>query len=159
MVTNEHLNDGLSAVLKSMDKLEIKGCSLQAMYDDMWILVNAQEHRIWDLDNKVNFYSQLLVKLEGEKAERVKDRIDSLEQCIAGQDDQIKVLLHHLVAAEEGHCCCGQDSSKVISCHCFDLITKLTEDAQETKVELETGGLEYEDEEVEAFHHSLIFRN
>ena len=37
--TNEHLNDGLSAVLKSMDKLEIKGCSLQAMYDDMQILL------------------------------------------------------------------------------------------------------------------------
>ena len=34
-VTNEHLNNGLSAVLKSMDKLEIKGRSLQAMYDDM----------------------------------------------------------------------------------------------------------------------------
>ena len=76
-----------------------------------------------------------------------------------GQDDQIKVLLHHLVAAEEGCCCCGQGSSKVISCCCFDVITKLTGDVQETKVELETGGLEYEDEEVEAFHHSLILRN
>ena len=157
--TNECLNDGLLAVLKSVDKLEIKGCSLQAMYDDMRTLVNMQECRIWDLDNKVNFYSQSLVKLEGEKAEQVRDRIDSLEQRIVGQDDQIKVLLHHLVAAEEGHCHCGQDSSKVISCHCFDLITKLTEDAQETKVELETGGLEYKDEEVEAFRHSLILRN
>ena len=35
MATNECLNDRLLAVLKSMDKLEIKGCSLQAMYDDM----------------------------------------------------------------------------------------------------------------------------
>ena len=33
--TNEHLNDGLSAVLKSMDKLDTKGHSLCAMYDDM----------------------------------------------------------------------------------------------------------------------------
>ena len=122
MATNEHLNDGLSAMLKSVDKLEIKGRSLQAMYDDMRILVNMQEHRIRDLDNKVNFYSQSLVKLEGEKAEQVKDCIDSLEQRIVGQDDQIKVLLHRLVAAEEGRCRCGQGSSKVISCHCFDLI-------------------------------------
>ena len=69
MATNERLNNGLSAVLKSVDKLEIKGHSLQAMYDDMRILVNAQECRIRDLDNKVNFYSQSLVKLEGEKAD------------------------------------------------------------------------------------------
>ena len=46
MATNECLNNGLSAVLKSVDKLEIKGCILQAMYDDMRTLVNAQERRI-----------------------------------------------------------------------------------------------------------------
>ena len=121
MATNGRLNDGLSAVLKSVDKLEVKGRSLQAMYDDMRILVNTQEHRIQDLDNKVNFYSQLLVKLEGEKAERVKDHIDSLEQRITGQDDQIKVLLHRLVTAEEGCCRCRESVPKVISCRCFDL--------------------------------------
>ena len=32
----------------------------------------------------------------------------------------------------------------------------MTEDAQELEVAMETGGLEYEDEEVEAFHFSLI---
>ena len=84
--------------------------------------MNAQERKIRDLDNKVNFYSQSLVKLEGEKAERVKDRIDSLEQRIAGQDDQIKILLHRLVAAEEGRCRCRETTPKVISCRCFDLI-------------------------------------
>ena len=122
MATNERLNDGLSAVLKSVEKLEIKGRSLQAMYGDMQTLVNTQERRIRDLDNKVNFYSQSLVKLEGEKAERVRDRINSLEQHIAGQDDQIKVLLHHLVTAEEGRCRCRESAPKVISCHCFNLI-------------------------------------
>ena len=157
--TNERLNNGLSAMLNSVDKLEIKGHSLQDVYDDMRILVDAQECRIQDLDNKVNFYSQLLVKLEGEKAKGAKDRIDSMEQHIAGQDDQIKILLHCLAAAEEGRCCCGQGSSKVISCRCFDVITKLIVDVQETKVELETGGLEYEDDKVEAFCHSLVIRN
>ena len=39
----------------------------------------------------------------------------------------------------------------------FDL--KLTEDMQETQIEQEIGGLEYEDEEVEAFCRSLILRN
>ena len=47
----------------------------------------------------------------------------------------------------------------MISCRCFDMIAKLIEDVQEAKVEPETGGLEYEDEEVEAFHRSLILRN
>ena len=60
-VTNEHLNDGLLAVIESVYKLETKGCSLCALYDGMQTLVNAQECKIWDLDNKVNFYSQLLV--------------------------------------------------------------------------------------------------
>ena len=122
MVTNECLNDGLSAVLKLVDKLEIKGHSLQAMYDDMRTLVNMQERRIWDLDNKVNFYSQSLVQLEGKKAKWVKDCIDSLEQRIAGQDDQIKVLLHRLVTSEEGRCRCRESAPKVISCRCFNLI-------------------------------------
>ena len=122
MAANERLNNRLSAMLKSVDKLEAKGHSLQAMYDDMQTLVNAQEHRIWDLDNKVNFYSQSLVKLEGKKAKQVKDRIDSLEQRIAGQDNQIKVLLHHLATAEEGRCHCRESTPKVISCRCFDLI-------------------------------------
>ena len=157
--TNDCLNNGLSAMIKSVDKLETKGYSLHAMYDDMRTLVNVQEHKIRDLDNKVSFYSQSLVKLEGEKAEWVKDHIDSLEQCITGQDDQIKVLLHRLVAAEEGCCCCGQSTSKVISCCCFNVITKLTVDVQETQEEVETRGLEYEEEEVEAFHHSLVIRN
>ena len=84
--------------------------------------MNVQECRIRDLDNKVNFYSQSLVKLEGEKAKRVKDRIDSLEQRIAGQDNQIKVLLHRLATAEEGRCCCQESTPKVISCHCFNLV-------------------------------------
>ena len=97
-----------------------------------------------------------MVQLEGKKAEEVKDCFDILEQCIAGQDNQIKVLLHCLAAAEEGHCHCQEITPKVISCHCFDFITKLTEDIQETKDELETRGLEYEDKEVEAFHRSLI---
>ena len=121
--------------------------------------MNAQEHKIWDLDNKANFYSQSLIKLEGEKAEKVKDHIDSLEQHITGQDDQIKVLLHCLATAEEGCCCCHQSTPKVISCHCFDMIVKLTADVQEPKEEVETRGLEYEDEEVEAFCRSLVIRN
>ena len=47
----------------------------------------------------------------------------------------------------------------MISCRCFDLDPKLTEDVQETQVEQEVGGLEYEGEEVEAFRRSLILRN
>ena len=111
------------------------------------------------MDKRISLYSGSIVQLEGKEVEEVKACFDTLEQCVAGQDDQIKVLLHRLAAAEEGHCRCQESSPKVISCRCFDVITKLTEDVQEATVEPETGGLEYEDEEVEAFCRSLIDGN
>ena len=49
--------------------------------------------------------------------------------------------------------------TKVVSCCCFNMTLKLIGDVQENKDELEAGGLEYEDKEVEAFHCSLILRN
>ena len=91
--------------------------------------------------------------------EEIKDHFDTLEQHIAGQDNQIKALLHCLAVAEEGCCHCQESTPKVISCHCFNMSMKLTEDVQETKDKPEAGGLEYKDKEVEAFHCSLIVRN
>ena len=108
------------------------------------------------MDKRISFYSSSVMQLEGKKAKEVEDHFNTLEQHITGQDNQIKVLLQHLATTEEGHCRCRDGTPKVISCHCFDIITKLTEDVQETKDEPETGGLEYEDKEVETFHHSLI---
>ena len=75
------------------------------------------------------------------------------------KEPERRMILHRLAAAEEGCSCCQESTPKVISCHCFDLITKLTEDVQETMVEPEARGLEYEDKEVEAFCCSLIDRN
>ena len=129
------------------------------MQEDVHITINSQQRRIVDMDKRISFYSGSIVQLEGKKAEEVKAHFNVLEQRIAGQDNQIKVLLHRLDAAEEGRCRCRESSPKVISCCCFDVIAKLTEDVQEATVELETGGLEYEDEEVEAFRRSLIDRN
>ena len=122
-------------------------------------MVNKQQCLVYDMDKRISYYSSAIVQLEGKKAEEVKNCFNVSEQHITGQDDQIKVLLHRLAAAEEGHCHCQESTPKVISCHCFDLITKLTEDVQETKVELEARGLEYEDEEMEALCRSLILRN
>ena len=41
----------------------------------------------------------------------------------------------------------------------FQFNLRLTEVVQEAAVKPEAGGLEYDDEEVEAFRHSLIDRN
>ena len=127
--TNNHLNNGLSVVLNCADALETKYCSLRNMYDDVQVTINTQERKIHDLDNKVNFYSQELVKLKGKKYEAIEGYFEALEQCIVGQDDQIKILLACLAEAKEGHCCCGETSSKVISCYCFVRSMKLTRDA------------------------------
>ena len=129
------------------------------MQEDIQATVNKQQRLIYNMDQRISFYNRSIIQLEGKKAEEVKDCLDALEQHIAGQDDQIKVLLHHLTAVEEGRCCCRESSPKVISCRCFDVITKLTEDVQEATVEPKARGLEYDDEEVEAFCRSSIDRN
>ena len=92
------------------------------MQDNVHTTVNKQQRQIFDMDSRISFYSGSIVQLEGKKAEEVKARFDALEQRIAGQDDQIKVLLHRLTAAKEGCCRCRESTPKVISCRCFDLI-------------------------------------
>ena len=158
-MTNDRLNDGISALDARVDKCEDKHRTLCNVMEDIWAMVNKQQRLMYNMDKRISYYSGVVIQLEGKKAEGVENRFDASEQHIAGQDNQIKVLLHRLAAAEEGRCHCRESTPKVISCRCFNLITKLTEDVQEPKVELETRGLEYEDKEVEAFHCSLIFRN
>ena len=153
---NDRLNNGISALDARVDQWEDKFRTLHNLVEDVWTMVNKQQHKMFDMDQRISFYSSSIVQLEGKKAEEVKDHFDALEQRITGQDDQIKIILHHLIAAEEGHCHCQESSPKVISCCCFNMTMKLIGDVQETKDEPETGGLEYEDEEVEAFHCSLI---
>ena len=105
-----------------VDKCEDKHHTLCNVMEDVWATVNRQQHQMYNMDKRISYYSSAVVQLEGKKAEEVKARFDTLEQCIAGQDDQIKVLLHHLSATEEGCCRCQESTPKVISCHCFDLI-------------------------------------
>ena len=156
MTTNNCFNNGISALDTRVDQWEDKFRSLHNVMEDIRVTINKQQHLMHDIDKWISFYSSSIMQLEGKKAEEVKDYFNALEQCIAGQDDQIKILLQHLTTVEDGHCHCQESAPKVISCCCFDMITKLTEDVQETKDEPEIRGLEYEDEEVEAFCHSLI---
>ena len=158
-MTNDCLNDGISALDARVDKCEDKHHTLRNMMEDIWATINKQQCLMYDMDKRISVYSGATVQLEVKKVEEVKGHFDALEQCITSQDNQIKVLLHCFAAAKEGCCHCRESTPKVISCHCFNLIRKLTEDVQETKVAPETGGLEYEDEEVEAFRHSSINRN
>ena len=92
------------------------------MQDNVCTTVNKQQRQIFDMDSWISFYSGSIVQLEGKKVEGVKAHFDTLEQRVAGQDDQIKALLHHLTAAEEGRCRCRESTPKVISCRCFNLI-------------------------------------
>ena len=153
---NNHLNDGISALDSRVEKWEDKFCSLHNVMEDVQVTINKQQCLMYNMDKWISFYSSSIVQLEGKKVEEVKDHFNMLEQRITGQDNQIKILLQHLATTEEGCCCCQESAPKVISCHCFDVIARLTEDIQETKDEWETSGLEYEDEEVEAFRRSSI---
>ena len=82
------------------------------MQEDVRITVNKQQHQIFDMDKWISFYSGSIVQLEGKKAEEVKAHFDVLEHCIAGQDDQIEVLLHRLAAAKEGRHHCRESTPK-----------------------------------------------
>ena len=158
-ITNNCLNNGISALDARVGKCKDKHHTFHNVMEDIQATVNKQQCLMYDMDKRISFYSYAVIQLEGKKAEEVKDHFDTLEQHITGQNDQIKVLLYCLAVVEEGHCHCRESTPEVISCRCFNMIMKLTEDIQETKVEPETRGLEYEDEEVEAFHRSLIDRN
>ena len=121
-MTDDCLNDGISALYTRVDKCEDKHRTLHKVTEDVRAMVNKQQRLMYDMDKRISFYSGAIVQLEGKKVGEVKNRFDALEQCFADQDDQIKVLLHHLAAAEEGRCRCRENTPKVISCHCFDLI-------------------------------------
>ena len=105
-ITNDRLNNGISALDARLDRLEDRFQVIRNVQDDVCTTINKQQHQIFDMDSRISFYSSSIVQLEGKKVEEVKARFDALEQHVAGQDDQIKVLLHHLAAAEEGRCCC-----------------------------------------------------
>ena len=120
--TNNCLNNGISALDARVDKCEDKHCTLCNVMEDVRATVNKQQRLMYDMDKRICFYSGAIVQLEGKKVEEVKACFNALEQCIAGQDDQIKVLLHCLSATEEGHCHCWESTPKVISCCCFNLI-------------------------------------
>ena len=121
-ITNDRLNDGISALDARLDRLEDRFQTIRNVQDDVRATVNKQQRQIFDMDSRISFYSGSIVQLEGKTAEEVKACFDALEQRIAGQDDQIKVLLHRLATAEEGHCHCRESTPKVISCRCFDSI-------------------------------------
>ena len=156
MTANNHLNNGIYALNTRVGTWEDKHRALCNVMEDVWTTINKQQCLMYNMDKRISFYSSSIVQLEGKKVEELKNCFDVLEQCVAGQDDQIEVLLQRLATAEEGCCHCWESAPKVISCRCFNITIKLIGDVQETKDEPETRGLEYEDEEVEAFRHSLI---
>ena len=121
-ITNDRLNDGILALDTRLDQLEDRFRTIHNVQDNIRTTINKQQRQIYDMDSRISFYSGSIVQLEGKKAEEVQARFDALEQCIAGQDDWIKVLLHCLAATKEGCCRCWESTPKVISCCCFDLI-------------------------------------
>ena len=121
-ITNDCCNDGILVLDTRLDRLEDRFRTIRNVQDDVRTTVDKQQRQIYDMDSRISFYSGSIVQLEGRKAKEVKARFNALEQCVAGQDDQIKVLLHRLAAAEEGCCRCWESTPRVISCCCFDLI-------------------------------------
>ena len=85
MITNDRLNNGISALDARLDRLEDGFRTIHNMQDNVRTTVNKQQCQIYDMDSRISFYSGSLVQLEGKKAEEVKARFDALEQRVAGQ--------------------------------------------------------------------------
>ena len=119
---NDRLNNKISTLDARVDRCKDKHRTLHNVMEDVQATVNKQQCLMYDMDKGISYYSSAIVQLEGKKAEEVKNCFNALEQRIAGQDDQIKIPLHHLAAAEEGRCRCRESTPKVISWCCFDLI-------------------------------------
>lgn len=76
---NNHLNDGISALIKRVDKLEGKYCTIEDCYNALVYKSGAQALTIYNMDKHISFYSQSVVKLENEKAQAVDHQFNGLE--------------------------------------------------------------------------------
>ena len=71
--TNDHLNDGISALDTRVDKCEDKHCTLRNVMEDIRATINKQQRLMYNMDKRISFYSSAIIQLEGKKAEEVKD--------------------------------------------------------------------------------------
>ena len=76
---NNNLNDGVSALIERVDKLEGKFCTIHNCHEDLCVKFNDQQCTIYGMDKQISFYSQSIVKLENEKAQAVDCWFEELE--------------------------------------------------------------------------------
>ena len=75
-ITNDCLNDGISALDVRLDRLEDRFRVIRNVQDDVRTTVNKQQRQIFDMGSRISFYSRSIVQLEGKKVEEVKARFD-----------------------------------------------------------------------------------
>ena len=61
--TNDFLNNGLSALLNCVDKLEDKFRTTHNCFEDIRVTLNNQQHKMYDMDQRISFYSSSIVQL------------------------------------------------------------------------------------------------
>ena len=66
---NNCLNNGISALDARVDKCEDKHRTLCNVMEDVRATINKQQHLMYDMDQRISFYSGAIVQLEGKKAE------------------------------------------------------------------------------------------
>ena len=78
MVTMSNcLNDGILALPNRVDKLEDKFHTIHNCFEGVQVTLNNQQHKMYNMDQQISFYSSSIVQLEGKKAEEVKGRFDT----------------------------------------------------------------------------------
>ena len=82
MMTNNHLNNGISTLDARVDKGEDKHRTLHNVMEDVQATINKQQHLMYNMDKRISFYSSAVVNLEGKKAEEVKGHFDSWNNAL-----------------------------------------------------------------------------
>ena len=66
-MTNDCLNNGLLVLLDQVDKLEDKFHTIHNCFEDIQVTLNNQQHKMYDMDQQISFYSGSIIQLEGKK--------------------------------------------------------------------------------------------
>ena len=60
-ITNNRLNDGISALDARLDRLEDRFRTIRNMQDDVRTTVNKQQRQIFDMGSRISFHSGSIV--------------------------------------------------------------------------------------------------
>jgi len=83
------------------------------IYEDMRSGLNGAESSIFDINNRISYYSSRVAAWDGEKAEAIQGKFDAMKERIDRQEDAITDLKEAVAVLRGQVCHCGQRAPSV----------------------------------------------